>query len=65
MNRKKNKHQCVFVYKRNGKPYRYIVRFTVQKERKYIGCYKELHEAELAATEAAKRLGLGATHGTS
>ena len=36
---------CVFMMKRNGRPYRWIVRVTVQKERRYVGCYKTRPEA--------------------
>jgi hypothetical protein len=36
---------CVFMMKRNGEPYRWIVRVTVQKERRYVGCYKTKPEA--------------------
>jgi hypothetical protein len=57
MNRKKNKNKCVFLYKLNGQPYRWIVRFTINKERRYIGCFKEHGEACQAAEDAAKRLG--------
>ena len=57
MNRKKNKNKCVFLYKLNGQPYRWIVRFTVNKEKRYVGCYKSHDEACQAAEEAAKRLG--------
>ena len=39
-------HQlCVFMMKRNGQPYRWIVRVTVKKERRYVGCYKTRPEA--------------------
>jgi hypothetical protein len=57
MNRKRVKRQCVFLYKLNGEPYRWIVRFTVNKERKYVGCFKDHGEACQAAEEAAKRFG--------
>jgi len=57
MNRKRSKRPCVFLYKLNGQPYRWVVRFTVNKERRYIGCFKEHGEACQAAEEAAKRLG--------
>ncbi|NCX93101.1 MAG: hypothetical protein EBX40_00280 [Gammaproteobacteria bacterium] len=57
MNRKRAKHRCVFLYKLNGKPYRWVVRFTVNKERRYIGCFKDHGEACQAAEQAAKRLG--------
>jgi hypothetical protein len=34
--------------KRNGQPYRWIVRVTVKKERRYVGCYKTRPEAVTA-----------------
>lgn len=39
---------CVFMMKRNGQPYRWIVRVTVRKERRYVGCYKTRPEAVTA-----------------
>jgi transposase len=44
MNRK-NKPQYVFVVKRNGKPYRYMVRRIIDNTRHYIGCFKTVKEA--------------------
>jgi hypothetical protein len=64
MNRKKNKNKCVFLYKLNGQPYRWIVRFTVNKEKRYVGCYKSHDEASAAAEQAAKRLGYKYDTGT-
>lgn len=40
-----DKQVCVFLMKRNGEPYRWIVKVTVQKERKYVGCFKTKPEA--------------------
>lgn len=40
-----DKQVCVFLMKRNGEPYRWIVKVTIQKERKYIGCFKTKPEA--------------------
>jgi len=48
MNTKINKSKCVFVMKRNGKPYRYMVRTYINKERRYIGCFKTEEEATIA-----------------
>jgi hypothetical protein len=45
MNRKKSKNKCVFLIKRNGKPYRYMVRTYINKERRYVGCFKTEDEA--------------------
>ena len=47
MNRK-DKPRCVFVIKRNGKPYRYMTRTVLNNTKIYLGCYKtpeEAHEA--------------------
>lgn len=40
-----DKQVCVFLMKRNGEPYRWIVKVTIKKERKYIGCFKTKPEA--------------------
>lgn len=48
MNKKEVKSKCVFLMKRNGKPYRYMVRTYIDKERRYIGCFKTEQEAIIA-----------------
>ncbi len=45
MNRNKTKPECVFLMKKDGKPYRYMVRTYINKERRYIGCFKTQDEA--------------------
>jgi hypothetical protein len=48
VNKKEVKSKCVFLMKRNGKPYRYMVRTYIDKERRYIGCFKTEQEAIIA-----------------
>lgn len=55
MNTKTNKHKCVFLMKRNGKPYRYMVRTYINKERRYIGCFKTQEEAAIAYNKFMQR----------
>ncbi|NDC55519.1 MAG: hypothetical protein EBZ69_01665 [Alphaproteobacteria bacterium] len=45
MNRILAKPACVFLMKRNGLPYRWIVKTTVNRERVYLGCFKTKEEA--------------------
>jgi len=45
MNKKPKKNQCVFPMFRNGKVYRWIVKYTVNKCRVYVGCFKTEAEA--------------------
>ena len=61
MNRKPYKGACVFEVKRNGEVYRYMVRTTVNKERRYIGCFKTREEAETAYRKFKEKL--DAEHG--
>lgn len=35
----------VFLMKRNGEPYRWVVKVTINKERKYVGCFETKQEA--------------------
>lgn len=51
MDKKKNKAKCVFVMKKNGKPYRYMTRVIIRGQRFYLGCYKTETEASKAYTE--------------
>ena len=53
MNTKK-KAQYVFVVKRDGKPYRYMVRRIIDNTRHYIGCFKTEEEAVIAHDEYMK-----------
>lgn len=48
MNSKEKKAKCVFVMKRNGKPYRYMTRVIIRGNRFYLGCYKTEKEASTA-----------------
>jgi hypothetical protein len=45
MNRVMAKPACVFLMKRKGVPYRWIVKTTVNRERVYLGCFKTKEEA--------------------
>ena len=45
----------VFLLKRNGEPYRWIVRVTINKERKYVGCFETKQEAITALDAYIKR----------
>lgn len=47
---------CVFLMKRNGEPYRWIVKITVKGERRYIGCYQNMADAILAWESAVRKL---------
>jgi transposase len=48
MNKKTTKATCVFPVKRNGKPYRYMVRTIVNGTKFYVGCYKTQEQASKA-----------------
>lgn len=56
------KYPCIFVMRKDGKPYRYVVKVTVNHERRYIGCYKTEKEAVNAYCEYVKRAKLGGIH---
>lgn len=56
MNRKASKHKCVYIYNKDGKPYRWIVKTTIDRERKYLGCYKTETEAVRAYEKFIERL---------
>lgn len=45
MSRKDDNPRCVFVIKRNGKPYRYMARTALNNTKIYLGCYKTPEEA--------------------
>lgn len=45
MKENKSKAKCVFIIKRNGKPYRYMTRVIIKGQRFYLGCYKTQAEA--------------------
>ena len=63
MNRLEDKkYPCIYTLKRNGKIYRYIVKLTVNHERRYVGCYKTEKEAILAYRSYVKRMNLGGIH---
>lgn len=55
MNAKASKSKCVFVVKRNGKPYRYMVRTYINRERRYIGCFRTEEEATIAYNKFMQR----------
>ena len=42
---KKKKPLCVYAMKRNGKPYRWMVRTVVKGEPVYLGCYESMEKA--------------------
>lgn len=46
---------CVFMVKRNGQPYRWIVKITVKGERRYIGCFETKDRATEALESALKK----------
>ena len=50
MNRKPKKIECIYTLKRFGKPYRWIARPTIEKEKKYLGCF-DSHEKAVQALE--------------
>lgn len=50
--------KCIFVQTKDGKPYRWIVRFSVHGLKKYVGCYKSAEEATEAAIRALTKQGL-------
>ena len=54
MPRKQIKRDCVYLMMKHGKPYRWIVKVTVNNERKYIGCFKTSEEARAAYKEWKK-----------
>jgi hypothetical protein len=45
MNFKNGKPKFVFCQKRNGEPYRWIVKFRADKRLVYLGCFKTEREA--------------------
>jgi hypothetical protein len=51
MNSKLSKAKCVFLIKRNGKPYRYMTRVIIKGQKFYLGCYKTEAEASKAYSE--------------
>jgi len=51
MRRKLGKTPFVFLVKRNGLPYRWVVRCTVHKVKRYVGCF----DSEEKATQALQR----------
>jgi hypothetical protein len=53
MNFKNGKPKFVFCQKRNGEPYRWIVKFRADKRLVYLGCFKSEREA-VDAYEAYK-----------
>ena len=52
MNRTKAK--CVFAIKKNGKPYRYMVRVIIRGQKTYLGCYKTEDETSKVYTDFIK-----------
>jgi hypothetical protein len=45
MNTKENKERFVFAMMKDGKVYRYMVRFTQNGYKEYVGCFKTKEEA--------------------
>lgn len=45
--RKNNPFPCIFTQKTNGKTY-YVVKVTINRERRYVGCFKTQEEAVTA-----------------
>lgn len=58
MNRKTYKEACIFELYRKGKLYRYIVKTTLNKERRYIGCFKTREEAVEAYKQFKEKHGI-------
>lgn len=56
------KYPCVFVMQKDGKAYRYVVRVTVNHERRYVGCFKTEKEAINAYKQYVKTMKLGGIH---
>lgn len=48
MGRKQFKEECIFIIKKNGMPYRYVLKTTENKEWRYLGCFKTMEEAKQA-----------------
>ena len=61
--RKEGKRVGVFLVKRNGVPYRWIVKCTIQKVRTYVGCFDSEEKASEAWEKFAKKKGLGVKDG--
>ena len=57
MNRSRRKPVCIFLIKRNGLPYRWVVKSTVNKERTYIGCFDSEAKAVDAWNKHAMKTG--------
>jgi len=51
MNSNKSKAKCVFVMKKDGKPYRYMSRVIIKGQKFYLGCYKTEAEASKVYSE--------------
>lgn len=63
MRKKEGKQPGVFLLKKDGAPYRWIVKCTIQKARKYIGCFDSEEKAILAWENFARKNGLGVNNG--
>jgi len=50
-----NNPMFVSLLKRNGEPYRWVVKVTINKERKYVGCFETKQEAITALTSYMKK----------
>ena len=46
----------VYMIKRNGKPYRWVVKITVKGERVYIGCFNSEEKATTALKVARAKV---------
>ena len=53
------KPECIFPLYRNGELYRYMVRITNRKEKKYVGCFETREQATKARDEYLARLRKG------
>lgn len=51
MDQTNNKAKCVFLIKRNGKPYRYMTRVIIKGQKFYLGCFKTEKEASKVYSE--------------
>lgn len=48
----------IYPHRQKGELIGWIVRFQIQRERKYVGFYRSMDEAQVAAVQAAKKYGI-------
>lgn len=58
MNRVLAKPGCVFLMKRNGEAYRWVVKTTINRERVYVGCFETKEQAINAWNQFATKRGM-------